>query len=1112
MSDNDDDLFPSFSSAPAAVESRDIVVYRRDEASRKRRKSRSPSRDASRRRHKNKRDGSRHGAQEKSSHRRHGDRPKSTATAHSHRSSTKLGVSEKSKSTDGALVIAGDRRRRLREAVDDGLISVDTHGDRNLLIYRGATRAGTPSFRRKGRRQVLGLGGGYRIADSEDGSLEIQLVQSHSRTKRYISQDWTNEQTGLERIAPAQNAEQHDSRDFIALPKEAQAEHTAPSLYDSTDPHGVDFRSLDGMAKPPPGNAQPLGSTDDGSAQSRETSPLFASASELERRLKEDKRDIGAWLAYIKLQEQIMLSSFSAYSKHRARRSVAEAQVEMYRRAMDANPESLPLALGYLAKCRDIYDDEAVLAEWDKVLRDMAHPDLAIEYVNYCQSLATKFSVSNMDAVYSGAIRQITRALHGNIRDPSLARRLSTMLVGVIHRACLMLREAGYVERSISAYQAVLEWYVLTPGRLQSSPFSHRKAAFEEFWDSGVARIGAEGAPGWDKYDVSCSQGAQCREALAIASVPREARSVDEWYESECRISRQHVLPEALPVSLMDRLEMADNADPFALAIFEDVEHFLIDIPWDLHVACVLVDNYLRFLGLVGPQTRVLSTDAFLPAGEAKQPASEWVWTVPGNGDEVLSVVSELSIWPPQEDAATGDGSLPATQFPLVLVPVTLDTADTSLPYRYSCPWLSPSSSIYRDLVRNSLHLLRSAARLDHSARIKLCMSLMEWTFAASLDQGKSLSKQLLSEHPTCLPLWNSLAKCNARNGSWSDARKIWCSALASVDSLPEEEQPWAVVLRKSWAVLEATHGRGLGTFIDVLGASDATELQGLAQPGSEAADNGGTLIQATRLLRAKKSVDQAAAAATSARTVSPYGAAEIQQAAHSLHMWLAYAAERNILEADSAYAALLEDSTLNEADADSELLAMEICSIHMYHSRTAKVYKAAYLRKHLQEALALFPHNTALWEMLLHSESRARIENRVHRQMWASIERSPLSTGLHLLDIYIGLNLHRPFNPNIVRWALKKATRGGECRSPLVWAIYVIFECRQKSLGRARRAFYSAIRQCPWAKPLYLLALGQGLETAFTGKEKAGIVRAMVAAEIRTRAGLAAADAPGEG
>ena len=68
---------------------------------------------------------------------------------------------------------------------------------------------------------------------------------------------------------------------------------------------------------------------------------------------------------------------------------------------------------------------------------------------------------------------------------------------GIFYRYCLFLRDSGYREKAITSLQAMLEFNLFSPPTLKSVLRETKIAAFEEYWDSGSARIGFPGALGW---------------------------------------------------------------------------------------------------------------------------------------------------------------------------------------------------------------------------------------------------------------------------------------------------------------------------------------------------------------------------------------------------------------------------------------------------------------------------------------------------------------------------------------------------------------------------------------------------------------------------------------
>ncbi|KAJ2738704.1 hypothetical protein H4R23_000970 [Coemansia sp. Cherry 401B] len=760
----------------------------------------------------------------------------------------------------------------LQKLVADRTLSIDTRGEAQLRQFQQTGKSAAPRFVRRGGRMVLGLGRRFRI-DSE------------------------------------------------------RKRDTDISKYDSDDDSGrrFDFKSLEGMAREPVQNPTESAAEDPAQAEIRRRT------TELEARIKADKHDIDAWKQLIAHQETVVESSFGSSSRLKLRHAVSAVQAEMYRRAMQSNPDSRDLVLGYLDACMDTMDDETVLDEWRAAVERTADPQVVLRYLQFCQTLAACFSVPWMADNYATAVRHILRCY---TRCPDKEPEIGPAIAELIHSACLFFRESGFAERALAVYQAALEWYVMTPGEKQQTSMSHRLREFRQMWNSGWPRIGAESAKGWTAY-LAADPAAPTDPATSPQG-ESSASTIDAWCDLEMRRSKLAMVPHLLDLTKRDS-EHIESVDPFSIVVFDDVEPYLADLRPNAATAQMLVDGFLQFLGVVGPQTRVLS-------GRSGH-ASELVWTVPGIGDDMFTVIDEHSLWP--IPAAPGNPEAdPERAFPFVSVPVTLDTPDTPLPYVHACPWMQPANAAYRGIAHNALMQLQRAEQLDERSRMQLSVAQLEWAFVQSTDNGSAMGRCLLAQRPECLALWNTLAKMHARTGNWPEARRVWAAALAAAPTLPAAEQPWVAVLCKSWTVLEAMHGGGVPAGIGVLAAvEDPDALKRLAgMPAADGECDLGADLECARRIIDKLGQFQGVDTPNEARL-----------AVGVLRQWAAYAARRDPQAALAEY-------RQQGCGADTEAGELAICSLLLFHIRSSRVHRIGDLRQRLQTALLAYPHSTALW------------------------------------------------------------------------------------------------------------------------------------------------------
>lgn len=187
-------------------------------------------------------------------------------------------------------------------------------------------------------------------------------------------------------------------------------------------------------------------------------------------------------------------------------------------------------------------------------------------------------------------------------------------MVYLFLRVCLFLKQAGYAERALGAFQALIEVTFFKPDHLRAPapPFDQElwfmgvMQEFEDFWDSEIPRIGEKGGKGWKEMHAS----------LEETSIPRSIgpdfssdtlNLHERWLEAE----RQAEKTFSLPGRARD-LDAPDD-DPFHVILFEDVSQFLFPVQSPM-ARLQLIFAFLNFLGLPFtppdvPTTSPASTD-----------------------------------------------------------------------------------------------------------------------------------------------------------------------------------------------------------------------------------------------------------------------------------------------------------------------------------------------------------------------------------------------------------------------------------------------------------------------------------------------------------------------
>ncbi|KAJ1665639.1 hypothetical protein IW140_003105 [Coemansia sp. RSA 1813] len=1053
-SDDSDTAFPSFASAPAPNTENTKKLTRKRKSSEKHHKSK------------------RHDHNHKRHHRQRDPRPKDE------RSSTTTSVATKS------------TRAILEELDRESQIAIDTRGDLNLRLFNQSARPGAPKFKRfRNNDRVLGLKDAFIDPKSRCDNPEIRLVYGSKNRIRYVDIDWTDQTDSAERIMPPSagfEGQITKDEEFIAI-EDVSANPTATqnqSKYDDDETSSrPDFRSFEGMAKLDPldGVTIDKGPTEINSNTGRESSAF--TVGELEARIRKDKHDITAWMDLVDRQRTISLSTFTSGNRRQSKRTIVELQLAVYQRGLQENPQSPELVLGYLERCKEVMDSDTLTSEWEKIVESATDPRIFMEYVVFCQGLTARRSVSWMIDVYTKSVKRVLRC---GIRQNTRARtRVLIAAMELLHCLCLFLRDAGYIERAGATYQAVLEWYVLASPEALGSTYGHKLGLFEAFWDSGTRRIGNTGAKGWVSFvtceDKSTKHMEGCDTELLESVFPRMAATADDFYSAERSGMEKCSKAMLTPASVLQLdSPLIDSIDPFSVTIFEDVAPVLIDMEWNERAAGALIDRFLQFVGVVGPRTFVFTHDTLYDRDNLE--LNSIACTLPYCRSSILSDRLDPSLWTQE-----------CSFFPFASLPCGLDSIDMPLPYKKYCLWMWPNSEELQKFARNALELLGlKNSRLSLDMRLQICVVLVEWSFLGSVEEGRSVGKRLLGAYPTSLVLWDCFAKMHARTGNWDEARKVWSKSLAFVANLPETEKAWSIVVRKSWAILEAMHGRGLGVAAKIACAETNAELHALVQDCSH-----GIAAEALAddVMRAQRLVEQ------NEHCWNTCPNPEVRNAAAALSLWLAYARSLDVQAVDKVYADFSSsDQSCNERRR------MDLCSVQFFHINNSKVHRAQDFRKHVQPAVEMFPYNVVFWDMFLYCESRLRLSNRVcwtlEKIKKCNKQHNPC---LQMLFVHVRMRLDRQIGKSSevsssnIRKYLKEATCEGASNSPLVWIAAFLYEQKHGTLKKAKKALTAAIRQCPWTKEFFMITLGRkASELGFTEHEKAMMLHGMVACGIR--------------
>ena len=162
--------------------------------------------------------------------------------------------------------------------------------------------------------------------------------------------------------------------------------------------------------------------------------------------------------------------------------------------------------------------------------------------------------------------------------------------------------QAGYSEKAIASFQALVEFNLCCPVEFEGSILSkERLAYFETFWDSNVPRIGDVNAPGWRFWMLSTQEKKVESKSLCCVDDTRSTEVIsgegdidldsvsltEAWLHVEQSREKHHWLP------CKASTDEEELSDPERMVLFDDISPYMFSTSHKLELFLA----YLHFLG-----------------------------------------------------------------------------------------------------------------------------------------------------------------------------------------------------------------------------------------------------------------------------------------------------------------------------------------------------------------------------------------------------------------------------------------------------------------------------------------------------------------------------------
>ena len=349
--------------------------------------------------------------------------------------------------------------------------------------------------------------------------------------------------------------------------------------------------------------------------------------------------DVSLWLEFISFQDELIHWGLSPSdndddkageeTKKKLRSAIVERKIAIYERALSSFPYSVELIIGHMELVENIWETEKLVQKWKDIVFYNANQSLLwIKYIEFCLARFSFFQTNSVIAVFSKGVSTLTgiaeRRLLSHHPEVDAERKILAIYVFL----CYFLREAGYIERAIASFQALIEFSLLCPVDLYPAdgyyPRIARRKGLEGFWETDEPRFGEEGAVGWkgwehrdeeepiplgllnaEKYEKLLKEtnatgreegeGEEEEEDIDIKLVSGLPVS-EAWLKLENYRDKENSLPGRLSAPVNSKMN-SDTEDPEHITLYDDLIEimFMMSDP-ELHYLLLL--EFVRFLGV----------------------------------------------------------------------------------------------------------------------------------------------------------------------------------------------------------------------------------------------------------------------------------------------------------------------------------------------------------------------------------------------------------------------------------------------------------------------------------------------------------------------------------
>ncbi|CAE6511410.1 unnamed protein product [Rhizoctonia solani] len=950
-------------------------------------------------------------------------------------------------------ILKGEQQSEYESLESSNLYMTDSKGDTQLVQYGYLDPGKVPRFMRAGYGNVLGAQAGWKIVRGRRSNRQVELGKGgRPPGKRYVDRRAIPSTT--RRLIPSKSAapltQEEEEEGFIRVNKRRKLNQD--DLADEIDDSGKVKRRDEGPAYREITRADSDSSASDISDSESDTeliTPELTRAGKLGARVKEYPTDISAWMALLKHNVAPAQDTLAR----------AEMTVSVLSKALAAHPanrRSPSLRLRFLRAGEIIWPRDQLEKEWEEVLKDFLHDgDVWTEWVGWRMRVMHDHGIEDV----IGDIAHAFEVLRGSTEELEMQR------LRIFWKACVWLRQAGYVERAISTMQAQIEITFFPPSN-RPSTFPDTLKMFEEFWDSEVPRIGEEGAQGWANWVSNDGTGNVYDSRQAFK--PLQDPPTDPYHHWA---QREKIIDDTLTQPLRLRTVNFRLDDPHRVVVLSDFSAILTPLVTPIARRNLLF-VCLHFLGLHVPGSTPPPDDVWADDRWVKRQSDLFPEQLKSMGPRVLDggalVGHERMLrpgWGPVKDWGWGVGRVVGAESDMGAGGRMWEAGDLA--------------GVDTDFVSRVFTLLSPVVQDEMWDEHWLAFEA-----ATGPKRALKLSRTQLAQDQSSLYRWATHARLERARNKPEEAGKIYRVNLgqAGVERRPGELELWW-----DWSEMEWLRDKTDAALQIIVKAVDVASTS------------------PTDILRAKQTYETLL---KDNKLSDPMASAALVR----LRALLELLTTESLPSALAIYNRYLQTPQFLHHTAEHEALVLSATLCAFHHTRTlGRPCPPSVLRDQATAAIKLYPGNTTLLGLFLESERGEKVWGRVRAAVSDVVLQEDLKDDMKtevslarvLWAVWVESWEHGSYEQERVRNVLGKAVNDHRMRhSPALWRTYLEFEIRAGQLTRAKALLYQAIGACPWVKDFYLLAFDQ-LRSTFTHTQLDLWTNAMAERQIRTRADI---------